>query len=214
MRRANSNCEERFPPNASFSIDVRLPESQAGRSPHPCDSGLRAPSNPSRKAVTSSGTPFRSPDPASLLQESAFDEGLSPMVDVPPSFRTRRRRRTSKRRWDASALPGIFRYAWQSFLGQLPQPSPKRSRRYRRTSTNGQKAAFDIDPTISKRADAAKRPPRASKNPRPGTEEHPSGNATRTKERSQTNRTPNRSANKTGTVREHGGSFILAAQER
>lgn len=77
-----------------------------------------------------------------------------------------------------------------------------------------EKAAFDIDPTISKRADAAKRPPRASKNPRPGTEEHPSGNATRTKERSQTNRTPNRSANKTGTVREHEGSFILAAQER
>lgn len=51
MRRANSNCEERFPPNASFSIDVRLPESQAGRSPHPRGSGLRAPSNPSRKAA-------------------------------------------------------------------------------------------------------------------------------------------------------------------
>lgn len=62
-RCANSNCEERLPPNASISIDVRRSESQADRSPHPCGSGLRAPSNPSRKAAPSSETPFQSPDP-------------------------------------------------------------------------------------------------------------------------------------------------------
>lgn len=137
-RCANSNCEERLPPNASISIDVRRSESQADRSPHPCGSGLRAPSNPSRKAAPLLRNAVPIPRPASLLQESPLDEGLSPMVDIPPCFRTRRRRRTSKRRWDANALPGIFRCAWQSFLGQLPQPSPRRSRRYRGTSTNGQ----------------------------------------------------------------------------
>lgn len=63
MRRANSNCEERFPPNASFSIDVRQPESQAGRSPHPRGSGLRAPSNPSRKATPPPGRRFSLPTP-------------------------------------------------------------------------------------------------------------------------------------------------------
>lgn len=117
MRCANSNCEERLPPNASFSIDVRRSESRADRSPHPCDSGLRTPSNPSRKAVTSSGTPFQSPDPTSLLQKSPLDEGLSPMVDIPPCFRTRRRRRASKWRWDANAYQAFSDERGRAFPG-------------------------------------------------------------------------------------------------
>lgn len=198
-RCANSNCEERLPPNASFSIDVRRSGSRTDRSPHPCGSGLRVPSNPSRKAAPSPKRRSNPPSPHRCC-------GNSLSMKVYPRWSTSRRAFGHEEEGEPLKGGGM-RTLYQAFSDARGRAF---SASYRSHPQDVPAAIAERRPTGNKphstsipRSASAPTPPSArleqAKSP-PGTEEHPSGNATRTKERSQTNRTPNRSAARTGTL--------------